>query len=787
MTQATNSIDQMNVDDAIKPFEFLSKALTLSALSKVTHKAIFCDQVIIEKSDWIKDPDAQVQIILDTLSNVTFAVRSSAASEDLHDVSNAGAYLSLTSVAPQRTELASAIARVFESYLTPHLRDQVLVQPMVQNVALSGVVLTRELDSGGPYYVINYDDTTGRTDTVTGGAESKTVLVHRSKPKALKSPRLRKLIEDIKEIEAITNSEHLDIEFCITSEDVSYILQVRPLAARHKWSPLPDGAVDKVIDGIRKKLFDVLKPEHDLSGQTSILAEMTDWNPAEMIGTTPKPLALSLYKYLITDAVWAQARDAMGYKFIEGPLLIDLHGRPFIDVRRSFNSFLPAGISDRLANRLVNHQLTTLAAHPNLHDKVEFEIAFTCRDFSFETGKEKLKANGFSIDEINEFETALGALTNNILEAGSAQVDALIEQSNKLLEDAITVSNVPILTKIGRLLDACREYGTLPFAQLARHGFIGVLMLKSLVERRVFTETDMNQFMGSIHTVAADVVNAMHNFSTGAINAHEFFSEYGHLRPGTYDILSWRYDEQPELFMGRQARASIATEPFILLDEKRSKIQYLLNEYKIALSPEAFLAYIAAAIRGREQAKFAFSKAISNALKLLTEWGSQHGISRDELSFLTLDDISPNLELDQLKTLVSESQQEFLLTRAIRLPHMITDPADIDVVRMPLGQPTFITNNSVTGNIKKITNDDMSDIAGHIVMIEGADPGFDWIFSHNILGLVTMFGGANSHMAIRCAEFGLPAALGCGERLFEELAKASVIELNCAARKVTKH
>ena len=69
---------------------------------------------------------------------------------------------------------------------------------------------------------------------------------------------------------------------------------------------------------------------------------------------------------------------------------------------------------------------------------------------------------------------------------------------------------------------------------------------------------------------------------------------------------------------------------------------------------------------------------------------------------------------------------------------------------------------------------------GKIACIENADPGDDWIFTKGIKGLVTQYGGVNSHMAIRCAEFGLPAAIGCGERTFERLLAAGRIELNCA-------
>ena len=39
-----------------------------------------------------------------------------------------------------------------------------------------------------------------------------------------------------------------------------------------------------------------------------------------------------------------------------------------------------------------------------------------------------------------------------------------------------------------------------------------------------------------------------------------------------------------------------------------------------------------------------------------------------------------------------------------------------------------------------------------MICIRGADPGYDFIFNHKILGLITEYGGANSHMSIRCSE-----------------------------------
>ncbi|MFH8802648.1 PEP-utilizing enzyme [Streptomyces sp. NPDC017936] len=70
------------------------------------------------------------------------------------------------------------------------------------------------------------------------------------------------------------------------------------------------------------------------------------------------------------------------------------------------------------------------------------------------------------------------------------------------------------------------------------------------------------------------------------------------------------------------------------------------------------------------------------------------------------------------------------------------------------------------------------------MLAENADPGYEWLFSHEIAGLVTKYGGAASHMTIRCAEFGIPAAIGRGEAAFERLVGAETITLDCAAGRV---
>ena len=73
---------------------------------------------------------------------------------------------------------------------------------------------------------------------------------------------------------------------------------------------------------------------------------------------------------------------------------------------------------------------------------------------------------------------------------------------------------------------------------------------------------------------------------------------------------------------------------------------------------------------------------------------------------------------------------------------------------------------------------------GKIILIKNADPGYDYIFNYKIKGLITMYGGSNSHMAIRCLELNLPAAIGVGKLNYENILLSEKLLMDCSKEKL---
>jgi phosphohistidine swiveling domain-containing protein len=221
----------------------------------------------------------------------------------------------------------------------------------------------------------------------------------------------------------------------------------------------------------------------------------------------------------------------------------------------------------------------------------------------------------------------------------------------------------------------------------------------------------------------------------------------------------------------------------------------LKNEGCTDFSAAALIDYLRQAIEDREYGKFVFTRSVSAILESIANWGNALGVSKEVLSHLSISEVKyfqdetpadPQVILEHLTKAVDENKEKWKLSRSIRLPQLLADCEGVDVVPFQVSQPNFISTKKITGEVMFLDAGFTSDqISGKVILIENADPGFDWIFSQEIIALITKYGGANSHMAIRCAEFGIPAAIGCGEQRFEALKKARSVALDCSSRILT--
>ena len=130
---------------------------------------------------------------------------------------------------------------------------------------------------------------------------------------------------------------------------------------------------------------------------------------------------------------------------------------------------------------------------------------------------------------------------------------------------------------------------------------------------------------------------------------------------------------------------------------------------------------------------------------------------------------------------IKDGKKSYQITERILLPSLISEVSDLFVVTLLIGEPNFITNKIISEAAVRISGKDVDPeiIDGKIVLIENADPGFDWIFTRDVKGLVTKYGGANSHMAIRCLEENIPACIGIGEKKYNLNKNSKKIEINC--------
>lgn len=735
---------------------WLGKGATLLRLAPLLRHSRVPPGQLLSRHAWQQEREACLQRLRTEFAGGAVAVRSSRADEDAPQQSQAGHYRSLLDVpAGDAAALAVAIETVFASYGSCRADDALFVQRMAA-ARLCAVAATHAVEDGADYYAFSLAAGT-RTDVVTrGDAAVDTVYIAHEAPPPRQAD-LALLHRALLELREHCGPQPLEAEMVIAGDEV-LLLQARPLLLRR--APAAAAPRRRALAHMAATLA---QPSQACAGALRVLALMPDWNTAELLGSQPRPLALSLFRHAIGERAWHGARRLLGYRRLCGvPLLQPLAGRPYIDVRASANSLLPplpreqaAALADAWQQRLLDQ--------PQLHDKYEFEIAQTCVDFDFGRQWQQRYAGVLTPAALAVYRERLQRITARCI------APLTLQQALAALNG---LAQRPPLDRDANLR-ACTRAG-LVFALIARLAFVFEALLRSAVTRGALGAERLLQLQRSSH----GVTRAFLRQGTAARGG------YGFLRAGTFEITTPRL-AQLELVSNLPLRGAEAPAPFEATPAEHAALAALLRESGYSLAPQQLLAGYARAREAREKSKYFLSQQVSLVLEELAQAGAAQGLDRETLSWLELP-IAENLSRNPIAS-AAHARAAHAADALLRLPLVLDPRQPLQQVHIAAGTPTFIGRERATAPLCRVDAGSMPAAvpAGAILAIAGADPGYDWIFTRAPAGLITAYGGPNSHMAIRCAELGIPAVLGLGLERWQRLARASHLSLDAQAQLIT--
>ena len=772
-----------------------SKAETLKNLSNQLKKSYIEKLFIFTIEEWNKSKDRIINKSQEIFGNKKIVVRSSSLSEDTINASGAGMYHSELNVDnDNKSALKKAINKVKQSYSKGkrQLLDQIIIQEQSNDVLISGVCLTRNLKNNAPYYVINFDDKSTYTDTVTSGQVGDKIEIIRNIDLKKIPAKWKNLVISIKEIEDLLPNLALDIEFAINKNKEIIIFQVRPLATSSKYPEYNDFKIYEE----HKKIQEAYKKK--LNNNEVIFSDMGFWNPAELIGDRPTPLGESLFNEILMNRVWNTSLKSLGYSKIDGCLSTRIGNKPYINLKKSFETLLPKTINTHLKNKLINYYYKKLKKYPEYHDKLEFEIILSSLNFKTDEEMYELLKNGFTNKEVTHIKKSLHALTKRIFD----NYKKIYSVDTKAINDLINLYTYKKTTKdnwkknlveIIKYIDNIKSNGTPQFCRAARMTFIAKDFIKSFVDQNPKYRETSTELLSRIKTISSDLQNDL-SLIQNSKSRNRFFRKYGHLRPDTYNINNKRYDQMNNLLSKNIQRNTNGKKKTIGLDFK-NEINISLKRLKLNHDYSSFMDFVDSSIKNRERYKFEYTKVLSGIIEMIADIGLILGIEREDLSYIDYQTLkmiaySSNIDMESSReiclSLITARKIRHEILNQISLPSLLFNIKDLSLITNHTIVPNFITDKMVECQIINIKNQEAKNIANKIVIIDNADPGYDWVFSHKIRGLVTMYGGLASHMAIRCAEFNIPAAIGCGALIYNVINSSEKILLDCKNKKIKK-
>lgn len=783
-----------------------TKAGRLHAIRYRLQAATVDDFIAVPLRDWQSHPKRiELDIRHHFPNGEPLIVRSSAVEEDAGGGAMAGAFRSVRVPKPNDPrQLSASFARVAASFQRPRrdasADDHLIVQRLLTAVTLSGVVIASDRDAHEAYYLINYDCTRDATDRVTAGRSGHAVRIFRRLAPSEVPAKWAGIVAATREIEQIYPRENLVIEFGVDLTGKVHIFQVRELARHVSSLKIVEAQVGRAIPPLRRALTELPQIAPAVAGAQTIFSDMADWNPAEMLGPRPAGLDVSFYRLLITQGAWNIGRVSLGYTDVRPAELLSILGdKPYIDTRVSLNSLTPALVSQPLRRRLVDWGLATLAQYPELHDKIEFTLAFPSLDLAADQRAQRM-SDILGRRDARHLTRILRDFTQSLLDRGPGIIAAdLLATKQRRRRQAAREVALPdarmLLNETAQRLLECRDSAIVVFSRLARLAFVGLGLLRSLRNLDAITPETYEGLLASPHSIADEVRRACEQVAKHRLPIADFFRDFGFLRPMTYNLQSLRYDQMPaDWWLTTRLPPSRERTPRVRVEyRQRARIEQVLKTAGLDIGYESLLGFMQAAVAARELAKFVFTRDVSDALEDIAGVGRALGLAREvlaEIPFHDLRRIVINRRLTKrecakrLAEVSGKHASERRKWSAVAMPPVLGTASNLWVVDYPESTPNFVTRRQVRGRVLSlgaVPPRRLPSMHDRIILLESADPGFDWIFNHHPLGLVTKYGGAGSHMTIRCAAFGVAAAIGCGEVLFARLAGSAAIAIDAVA------
>ena len=675
-------------------------------------------------------------------------IRSNSSKEDTDETSSAGKFLS---IGPIDKNDISLVKKSWNEVLQSYEKDDnntVIFQDYVDGAKSVSVLTSYKVGTNSPYRTFStyYGS---QTDAVTSGRYNKikNFFIHRSLdslPEKFKE--YYKFFKIQNQLENLFGNKQLDIEIVTDHKEEPLLLQVRPLMGKViKKEPI---MVEKsVIDKNVKRYKELIPTTDDRFGTNQIYSNMSDMNPAEMIGKKPDNIAFSLYRFMFTDTTWNKQRGEFGYRIYSGGKLMELFNNvAYINVNHSLNSFLTRNIKNETCEKIINYQLNKLETYPHLHDSIEFDISRS--SYTFETDEKFGEEYKNIIDrkEIIQWH-------QDLIEIDSFNTSTL-HKNNEIILDAFSKLDDSFQYLDKENIKFVRDNMALPFTHHSRLGFVYFAQLNNFLKNGVINEEEKQNLLLSVNSISTKMKQDAYRVKTGDISLNDFLSIYGHVRAGNYNLSSSNLKSNISFAESliNTSNKPIPSEPLKI--DIFKKIDDYFNLNKISYTSENWVEMFQLAVSTRENSKFYYTKGIDGILNEV----EKKDISDREL-FQLLD-----FEYNDMNTYNQKIEDTLM-------PDVITSSDDFYAYEEMNKNGNYIGQGTVSGEILFLDGieNNRNNLDDKIIVIPAADPGWDWIFNYKIKALITEFGGPNSHMAIRCAEHNIPAILGIGEKNFSAI------------------